>query len=46
MAEAFNKDFSSTSTHAPEIPLDAFTPLDEGMPVLDSLVLCEDHGGL
>ena len=43
MAEAFNKYFSSTSTHAPEIPLDAFTPLDEGMPVLDSLVLCEDE---
>ena len=43
MAEDFNKYFSSTSTHAPEIPLDAFTPLDEGMPVLDSLVLCEDE---
>ena len=43
MAEAFNKYFSSTSTHAPEIPLDAFTPHDEGMPVLDSLVLCEDE---
>ena len=43
MAKAFNKYFSSTSTHAPEIPLDAFTPLDEGMPVLDSLVLCEDE---
>ena len=43
MAEAFNKYFSCTSTHAPEIPLDAFRPLDEGMPVLDSLVLCEDE---
>ena len=43
MAEAFNKYFSSTFTHAPEIPLDAFTPLDEGMAVLDSLVLCEDE---
>ena len=43
MAKAFNKYFSSTSTHAPEIPLDAFTPHDEGMPVLDSLVLCEDE---
>ena len=43
MAKAFNKYFSSTSTHAPEIPLDAFTPLDEGMSVLDSLVLCEDE---
>ena len=43
MAEAFNKYFSSTFTHAPEIPLDAFTPVDEGMPVLDSLVLCEDE---
>ena len=43
MAKALNKYFSSTSTHAPEIPLDTFTPLDEGMPVLDSLVLCEDE---
>ena len=43
MAEAFNKYFSSTFTRAPEIPIDAFTPLDEGMPVLDSLVLCEDE---
>ena len=43
MAEAFNKYFSSTFMHAPEIPIDAFTPLDEGMPVLDSLVLCEDE---
>ena len=43
IAEAFNKYLSSTFTHAPEIPIDAFTPLDEGMPVLDSLVLCEDE---
>ena len=43
MAKAFNKYFSSTSTNAPEIPIDAFTPLDEGMPVLDSLVLYEDE---
>ena len=28
---------------APEVPLDAFTPPDEGMPVLDSLMLCEDE---
>ena len=28
---------------APEVPLDAFTPPDEGMSVLDSLVLCEDE---
>ena len=42
MAEAFNKYFYSTFTHAPEVPLDAFTPSDDRMPVLDSLVLCED----
>ena len=42
MAEAFNKYFYSTFTHAPEVPLDAFTPPDGRMPVLDSLVLCED----
>ena len=27
---------------APEVALDAFTPPEEGMPVLDSLVLCEE----
>ena len=27
---------------APEVPLDAFTPPEEGMPVRDSLVLCEE----
>ena len=27
---------------APDVPLDAFTPPDEGMPVLVNLVLCED----
>ena len=43
MAEAFNKYFYSTFTHAPEVPLDAFTPPDGRMPVLDSLVLCEDE---
>ena len=43
MAEAFNKYFYSTFTHAPEVPLDAFTPPDDRMPVLDSLVLCEDE---
>ena len=43
MTEALNKWFSSTFTRAPKIPLDAFTPLDEGMPFLDSLVLCEDE---
>ena len=42
MAEAFNKYFYSMFTHAPEVPLDAFTPSDGRMPVLDSLVLCED----
>ena len=42
MAEAFNKYFYSTLTHAPEEPLDAFTPPDSRMPVLDSLVLCGD----
>ena len=42
MAEAFNKHFYSTFTHAPEVPLDAFTPIDR-MPVLDSLVLFEDE---
>ena len=42
MAEAFNKYFCSTFTHAPEVPLDAFTPSEDGMPVLDSLVLCEN----
>ena len=36
MAEAFNEYFYSSFTHAPEVPLDAFTPPDEGMPVLDS----------
>ena len=41
MTEAFSKYFYSTFTHAPEVPFDAFTPPDEGMPVLDSLVLCE-----
>ena len=35
--------FYSTFTHTPEVPLDAFTRPDEGMPVLDSLVLCEDE---
>ena len=37
--------FYSTFTHTPDafFPLDAFTPPDEGMPVLDSLVLCEDE---
>ena len=39
MAEAFNKYLYSTFTHAPEVPLDAFTPPDKGMAVLDSLVL-------
>ena len=39
MAEVFNKYFYSTFTHAPEVPLNAFTPPDEGMPVLDSLVV-------
>ena len=29
--------------HAPEVPFHAFTPPGEGMPVLDSLVLCEDN---
>ena len=46
MAEAFNKYFYATFatfTHAPEVPADAFTPPDEGMPVLDGLVLCEDE---
>ena len=27
---------------APEVALDAFTPPEEGMPVLDSLVLCQE----
>ena len=36
MAEAFNEYFHSLFTHVPEVPLDAFTPPDEGMPVLDS----------
>ena len=31
MAEAFNEYFHSSFTHAPEVPLDAFTPPDEGM---------------
>ena len=43
MAAAFNKYFYSTLTHAPVVPLDEFTPPDEGMPVLDSLVLCKDE---
>ena len=43
MAEAFNKYFYSTFTHAPEVPLDALTPPDGRMPVLDSLVLCQDE---
>ena len=43
MAEAFNKYFYCTFTHAPEVPLDAFTPPNDRMPVLDSLVLCEDE---
>ena len=43
MAEAFNKYFYSTFTYAPEIPLDALTPPDGRMPVLDSLVLCQDE---
>ena len=43
MAEAFNKYFYSTFTHAPEVPLDAFTPPNDRMPVLDSLVLFEDE---
>ena len=43
MAEVFNKYFYSTFTHAPEVPLDAFTPPYDRMPVLDSLVLCEDE---
>lgn len=41
MGEAFNKYFYSAFTHAPEVPLDAFTPPDEGMPVLHNLALCE-----
>ena len=36
VAEAFNEYFHSLFTHAPEVPLDAFTPPDEGMPVRDS----------
>ena len=43
MAEAFNKYFYCTFTHAPEVPLDAFTPPNDRMPVLDSLVLCQDE---
>jgi len=43
MAEAFNKYFYSTFTHVPEVPLDAFTLLNDRMPVFDSLVLCEDE---
>ena len=43
MAEAFNKYFYCTFTHAPEVPLDAFTPPNDRMPVLDCLVLCEDE---
>ena len=43
MAEAFNKYFYSTFTHAPEVPLDAFTSPDDRILVLDSLVLCEDE---
>ena len=43
MAKAFNKYFYSTFMNAPKTPLDAFTPPDEGMPVLDSLALCEDE---
>ena len=43
MAEAFNKYFYSTFMHAPEVPLDAFPPPGDRMPVLDSLVLCEDE---
>ena len=43
MAEAFNKYFYSTCTHVPEVPLDAFTAPDDRMPLLDSLVLCEDE---
>ena len=42
MAGAFNKYFYSTFMHASEVLLDAFTPPDCRMPVLDSLVLCED----
>ena len=34
MAETLNKYFYSTFTHAPTVPLDAFTPPDEGMPFL------------
>ena len=41
MAETFNKYFYPTFTHALEVPLDVFTPPDDWMPVLDSLVLCE-----
>ena len=43
MAEAFNKYFYSTFTHAPEVPLDAFTPPDDRILVLNSLVLCKDE---
>ena len=43
MAEAFNKYFSSTFTYAPEIPLDAFTPLDEGDVRPWQLGVCEDE---
>ena len=43
MEEAFNKYFYSTFMHASEVPLDAFTPPDGRMPILDSLVLCEDE---
>ncbi|PFX13002.1 hypothetical protein AWC38_SpisGene22959 [Stylophora pistillata] len=43
MAEAFNKFFYSTFTHAPEVPLDPFTPPDDRLPVFDNLVLCEDE---
>ena len=42
MAEAFNKYFYSMFMHASEVPLDAFMLPDGRMPVLDSLVLCEN----
>ena len=42
MGKAFKKYFYSF-THAPEVPRDAFTPPNERMPVLDSLVPCEDE---
>ena len=43
MAEDFNNYFYSTFPHASEVPFDEFTPPDGRIPVLDSLVLCEDE---